>query len=897
MRTSFEQELTAPAADLLVVDDEITSLHLLTEILTREGYRVRSAESAPLAIESALAHSPDLILLDVKMPDMSAFDACRWFREDERTRDIPIIFVSGREGVRDRIRGFEVGGVDFISKPFQEVEVLARVQTHLRLRDMQLNLEGLVSERTAALMDANDALRAEIAERDQAERTLRESEERYRTLVEQAQDGIIVIQDGKIRFANSYAAGLTGLAVEDLPNTRFEAYLPAEQLPKVVDMYRRRMNNEAVPSVYQSAVQHKDGSQVEVEFNVSSTTYDRKPAEVVVIRDITKRVQAQQELQESQRLINLVIDNVPALVSYIDKDQHYRFANQRYEQVYGVPRSHIVGKHVREVLGSQGYAAAEPHITAVLAGDRVSYEDVFRYPDIGPRWMRIDYVPDRDQAGDVHGAVAMIRDITEHKQAEEAIETSEAHLRRAQEVANAGSWELDLTNGKLFWSEEIYRMFGLPRDTPVDYDTFLGFVLPEDREYVGMSWQAALDGETYDIEHRVRAGGRIKWVRERAEVERDETGRAIRGIGIVQDITDRKQAERALRESEERFRATFEQAAVGIAHVSPDGWFLRINRRFCDIVGYSHEEMLEMTFQNITHADDLDIDLAHARQLLSGEIETYSTEKRYFHKNGEIVWVALTVSLVREHTGEPRWFVAVVEDITTRKQIEQQIQEYQQRLKSLVYELTLAEERERRRIAVELHDHVGQSLAFALVRLASARKASSDDRQITILNDISESLRQAIWDTEHLVFDLSSPLLNELGLSAAISEWLEEQIEKKCGLQTEFVDDGREKRLEEDVRAILFRNVRELLTNTVKHAHANKVSVRVDRAGDNVQVIIQDDGNGFDLQAALGVTSREGGFGLFSIQERMVDLGGSLEIVSEPGQGCKAILISPMRIR
>jgi len=129
--------------DILIVDDETANLKLLKELLSREGYQVRPADLPQLAINSALAQPPKLILLDVKMPEMDGFEVCRRLKQDERTRDIPIIFVSALQDVQDRVRGFEVGGVDFISKPFQEKEVLARVHTHVSLRNLQLNLEQM----------------------------------------------------------------------------------------------------------------------------------------------------------------------------------------------------------------------------------------------------------------------------------------------------------------------------------------------------------------------------------------------------------------------------------------------------------------------------------------------------------------------------------------------------------------------------------------------------------------------------------------------------------------------------------------------------------------------------------------------------------------------------------
>jgi len=146
-----KRAMKTPVDDILVVDDEIDNLRLLTELLSEEGYQIRPAEKPLLAIEAALAQPPCLILLDVRMPEMDGFEVCERLKQDERTRDIPIIFISALQDVQSRIQGFEAGGVDFISKPFQEQEVLARVRTHMSLHRMQSHLEDLVAERTAEL--------------------------------------------------------------------------------------------------------------------------------------------------------------------------------------------------------------------------------------------------------------------------------------------------------------------------------------------------------------------------------------------------------------------------------------------------------------------------------------------------------------------------------------------------------------------------------------------------------------------------------------------------------------------------------------------------------------------------------------------------------------------------
>ena len=169
-----------------------------------------------------------------------------------------------------------------------------------------------------------------------------------------------------------------------------------------------------------------------------------------------------------------------------------------------------------------------------------------------------------------------------------------------------------------------------------------------------------------------RKDGTLFWNELYVSPVHDEGGRLTNYVGVQNDITERRRIEEVLRESEERFRATFEHAAVGAAQVGIDGRWLRVNRRLCEIVGYTHDELLEITFADISHPDDVEADLEQARAVLRGESQLYSTEKRYVRKDGSLVWVNLTVSLVREASGEPRYFISVIEDISERKRVEEE---------------------------------------------------------------------------------------------------------------------------------------------------------------------------------------------------------------------------------
>jgi signal transduction histidine kinase len=262
--------------------------------------------------------------------------------------------------------------------------------------------------------------------------------------------------------------------------------------------------------------------------------------------------------------------------------------------------------------------------------------------------------------------------------------------------------------------------------------------------------------------------------------------------------------------------------------------------------------------------------------------------------NANKLWIQVRLYPVKDGNGKVTSVVSLEEDITERKKAEESLRAYQERLRALAAELTLTEEQERKRMATELHDGAAQSLAFARIQLASVMKRMPNTEAVATLDDLSQLLKESLQQIRDVLLDLSSPALNEIGLGAALSEWLEEQVGRRYGLKTFFQDECGIVLLKDDTRAVLFRNTRELLMNAVKHARAEKVSLRMESSGGTVRITVEDDGIGFTPESATNMSAGEGSYGLFSIRERMADLGGTLEIVSEPGKGCKATLIAPL---
>ena len=294
----------------------------------------------------------------------------------------------------------------------------------------------------------------------------------------------------------------------------------------------------------------------------------------------------------------------------------------------------------------------------------------------------------------VYGEVGLcsFNDVTQQKLIKDELQDREASLATAQSIAQVGSWLWDIQTGSLNWSDEIYRIFGLqPQEFEATYDKFISHIHPDDVGDVTRAVNDAIsdDPKDYDIHHRViRPSGEIRYVHERGIVFTDDNDKPIRMLGAVHDVTEQVHAQEALRQSEERLRNVFEKAGVGITQVSLTGDFITVNQKLCDITGYSENELMSLTFQDITHPDDLEKDLSLMYQVLDGNFPSYSLDKRYFRKDKKIVWINLTVTLVRNNKKEPDYFISIIEDITSRKDAEEILKQHQQKLEEQVEERT-----------------------------------------------------------------------------------------------------------------------------------------------------------------------------------------------------------------
>ncbi len=379
------------------------------------------------------------------------------------------------------------------------------------------------------------------------------------------------------------------------------------------------------------------------------------------LQDITERRQADEILRQSEEKYRTLVEQASDGILIADADGRHIEVNSRGCEMLGYTRAEILQLKISDLLKSGEMEAAPLRLDALRQGKTLLTERALVRKDgsVFPVEVSVKMLP----GGQLQ---AIVRDITERKRAEQQLQT-------LLESMPDGVLAVNAEGNIIVANAQTETLFGYPREELLGQP--IEMLLPERNRAIHPRHR---DGYLAAPKTRSMGSGLELYARQKdgSEFPVDislsavETEQGRMAISVIRDITERKRAEEQLHDSEERFRATFEQAAVGIAHVGTNGSWLRVNQRLCDIVGYTRDELPGLTFQDITHPDDLQTDLNYVHQMLANEIKAYSMEKRYIRKDRSIVWINLTVSLMRETSGEPKYFISVVEDITERKRAE-----------------------------------------------------------------------------------------------------------------------------------------------------------------------------------------------------------------------------------
>jgi len=404
--------------DILVVDDSPANLHLLATLLKEAGYSVRATQDSELALQSALAHPPALLLLDLRMPSMDGFEVCRRLKQDGRTSGVPIIFISGQSDVADRVRSFELGGADFIGKPFQREEILARVRTHLALREAQEELEQRVRERTAELEESLHQLRETDLAMDLAGFGIHR--------VDAETGRLLYVNDFFCQFHGYTRDELLGMTILDLNPT-----IPALPFHEVAELFRQQGSAR-----FETIHRHKDGHDMAVEITFHyRPTDDGHPGHFIsFMSDITERKRSEETLQHSEAKFRTLYGSTSDAVMLLDENG-FLDCNRSSLKMFGCATvEEFCTNHPADLSppqqpdGTNSALLATQRIATAMEKGSLHFEWMHKRADTGEPFpaevllsaMELDGKPILQ---------ATVRDITERKEAERRIEEAYAQVR------------------------------------------------------------------------------------------------------------------------------------------------------------------------------------------------------------------------------------------------------------------------------------------------------------------------------------------------------------------------------------------------------------------------------------------------------------------------------------
>ncbi|GFE70347.1 PAS domain S-box protein [Chroococcus sp. FPU101] len=498
---------------------------------------------------------------------------------------------------------------------------------------------------------------------------------------------------------------------------------------------------------------------------------------------------------------------------------------------------------------------------------------------------------------------------TEIKQAKAAqieSETDRERLALALAAASTAAWDWDINTNQMYWTPEHEIIFGYEPGRPYRvYEDWSNRVHPKDLHQVEAIIKNALNKQIEEFKAQYRIvlpDMSLRWIDAVGRFLFDAKGNAVRMIGTLKDITERKQTEENLKESEERFRATFEQAAVGIAHVSLAGQWLRVNQKLCDIVGYTREELLQLTFQDITYSEDLDIDLGYVNKLLASEIDNYSLEKRYIRKDGSLIWVNINVSFVYDTVlpRQPKYFIGVVEDIDQRKEAEQELQALNDVLMQTTNLL-----RKRNQELDQFSYIVSHDLKAPLRAIANLSEWIEDDLEGQLPEENQQQM-QLLRQRVHRMEDMINGMLvysragrTEVAVEPVyIKDLIEEIIDSLAPPETFKIIIPSSNPQLMTKRLLLTQVLANLISNAIKHHERpdGTIEISIKDLGNAYEFAVADDGAGIAPEyhdKIFGVFQtlkpRDGnentGIGLSIVKKIIESEGGSITLESDVNQG------------
>lgn len=532
------------------------------------------------------------------------------------------------------------------------------------------------------------------------------------------------------------------------------------------------------------------------------------------------------------------------------------------------------------------------------------------------RWFQVRAVSRRDPQGVVNQWYGVAFDVHDLVASQESQQERETRLRLALAAGEMGMWDIELSTGLVQWDGRQYELFGRTPDLPQPtFEEFYQYVHPDDVSRVRRAAESSLRTGRFREAFRIlRTDGTVRWLVGEGLIVNDASGRPCRMVGINHEVTATYHEQAALRDRDQRYQLVLRAGRMGTWDADLVTGLTRWDQKEYALLGLREGEVQPSVeeFYRHVHPDDLPAVQASVQTALASRSDLIC-EFRVLWPDGTVRWLAARGLLYTDEQGRVQRMVGVNYDITEQKerelqlcemtaQLEQRVRERtaelersQSRLRTLATQLNLAEQRERKRLADDLHDHLQQLLVFCKFKLSRSKSLEGAGPAAQTIREVDEAVTAALKYSRTLLAELSPPVLRHHGLLAGL-RWLAESMRQHHMRVTVAAPGALSLVLPEDQSLLVFQSVRELLINAWKYAGTVDVRIAVEEQENGINIRVEDDGRGFDLAAAAAADNSSplsSKFGLFSIRERMTALGGRFDMKSAPGRGTQTLLSLP----
>ena len=931
------------------IDAELIEYELKAAGFAFTSRRVETKEAYRKALKE---FSPDLILSDYDLPNYDGASALT--DAAEQCPDVPFILVTGAVTEDRAIEILTSGAKDYVLKSrlarlvpavqralAESTEHKARRKAEKELRAAHKSLEAKVAERTAELRDEIEQHKRTEASLSRA-KDLSEALNRITELLYSTFDPDRIIQhvvdvgaqllgsetavvslrenDGwTVSCVNGMPAAMVGSRMTDLEEPHAVVAIDSLQPVAISDAWNdERVNHDHavrhnVRAVLVAPLIGREGPLGVIFFNYHNGPHTFDPIEINFAAQLASNAaialynarivndlkRAEEELSAAKQRLDAHLDNSPMAV--VEFDPRFRVIrwSREAERLFGWTAPEVMGRAITELpwVHEEDRQSVHQVSSDMLSGTRPRNLNVNRnYRKDGTviycEWYNSSIY---DAQGRMTSVLSRVLDVTERSRAAKELKESEERLRALMMASSEVIYSMNPD-----WSQ-MRRLYGrgFIADTEKPNPSWLEeYIFPEDQTLVTAVIREAIRTRgIFEMEHRIRrVDGKVGWTHSRAIPLFDKKGEIVEWLGVAGNITERKQAEEALRESESRFRKVFEEGAVGIVISGPDARFISTNATFSKLIGYTPEELSCMTFRDITHPDHLAQDSEKMRELTEGVIPVYRTEKRYLTKCGDVIWGDLTVSCIRGEGGKLLYFLGTIQDITERKRIEEERERLIAKLEAANRELESFTYSASHDLRAPLRAISGFSANLA--KTLSEKLTEEEMHRFDLIQDSTEKMNHLIDDLLALArisrTHLTKTTIDMNKLAKAV--WQEQlaanpkrKIKMKQGDLPAISGD----------RSLIWQVFSNLLANAVKYTRKRKapvIEIGGEIKGSENLYYVTDNGAGFDMKyrdKLFGVFQRlhpqsdyEGtGVGLAIVQRIVHRHGGRVWAEGKVNQG------------